>query len=467
MASWCWSSLVLCLLLTSSSAHDDFFTSISKMTDLLFTEKDLLTSLKNYIQAEEKKLEQIKTWADKLEVLSAAATQDPEGFLGHPVNAFKLIKRLNTEWAEQESLVLSDMSDVFVSNLTVHRQNFPDSDDETGAAKALMRLQDTYQLDTDAIATGHLPGSSSNRGSLTVSDCFDIGRVAYSEDDYYHMQLWMIQALKQLDQGETSSSVDAITVLDYLSYSLYQQGELERALQLTKRLLELDPTDERATKNQKYYEHQLSNQKGAEEGAESARRPKVATHNVPDDFLPVMWSYEELCRGEGVSMLQRAGVHEAKSVDYRISKNAWLREHEHPVVDKINQRIEDITGLDMSTAEHLQVANYGVGGQYEPHYDFGPEDKSEEFGRRIATWLLYMSDVQAGGATVFTDVRVAVKPIKGTAVFWYNLYASGEGDDRTRHAACPVLVGSKWVSNKWIHERGQEFRRRCGLRKTD
>ncbi|XP_058476601.1 prolyl 4-hydroxylase subunit alpha-1-like [Solea solea] len=530
MASWCWSSLVLCLLLTSSSAHDDFFTSISKMTDLLFTEKDLLTSLKNYIQAEEKKLEQIKTWADKLDVLSAAATQDPEGFLGHPVNAFKLIKRLNTEWAELESLVLSDMSDVFVSNLTVHRQNFPDSDDETGAAKALMRLQDTYQLDTDAIATGQLPGSSSNRGSLTVSDCFDIGRVAYSEDDYYHMQLWMIQALKQLDQGETSSSVDAITVLDYLSYSLYQQGELERALQLTKRLLELDPTDEQATKNQKYYEHQLSNQKGAEEGveegAESARRPKGVTHNVPDDFLPVMWSYEELCRGEGVSMtprrqirlfcryydnnrhpryvigpvkqevewdrplivryhdivsdkdmetvkelakprLQRAGVHEAKSVDYRISKNAWLREHEHPVVDKINQRIEDITGLDMSTAEYLQVANYGVGGQYEPHYDFGPEDKSEEFGRRIATWLLYMSDVQAGGATVFTDVRAAVKPIKGTAVFWYNLYASGEGDGRTRHAACPVLVGSKWVSNKWIHERGQEFRRRCGLRKTD
>ncbi|KAG7507378.1 prolyl 4-hydroxylase subunit alpha-1-like isoform X1 [Solea senegalensis] len=62
MASWCWSSLVLCLLLTSSSAHDDFFTSISKMTDLLFTEKDLLTSLKNYIQAEEKKLEQIKMY---------------------------------------------------------------------------------------------------------------------------------------------------------------------------------------------------------------------------------------------------------------------------------------------------------------------------------------------------------------------------------------------------------------------
>lgn len=49
----------------------------------------------------------------------------------------------------------------------------------------------------------------------------------------------MVQALKQLDQGETSSSVDAVTILDYLSYSVYQLGELERALDFTRRLLEL------------------------------------------------------------------------------------------------------------------------------------------------------------------------------------------------------------------------------------
>lgn len=26
-----------------------------------------------------------------------------------------------------------------------------------------------------------------------------------------------------------------------------------------------------------------------------------------------------------------------------------------------------------------------------------------------------------------------------------------------------MLSGVKWVSNKWIHERGQEFRRSCGM----
>ena len=35
--------------------------------------------------------------------------------------------------------------------------------------------------------------------------------------------------------------------------------------------------------------------------------------------------------------------------------SAWLTGYEHPVVDKINQRIEDLTGLEMDTAEELQV----------------------------------------------------------------------------------------------------------------
>ncbi|XP_069045124.1 prolyl 4-hydroxylase subunit alpha-1 isoform X2 [Lepisosteus oculatus] len=539
-----WIVVLLGGLLPQSRGHNDFFTSIGQMTDLLYTEKDLVTSLKDYIRAEESKLEQVKQWAEKLDKLTAMATQDPEGFLGHPVNAFKLMKRLNTEWGELESLVLRDMSDGFISNLTIQRQYFPNDEDQTGAAKALLRLQDTYNLDTQTLSTGDLPGplvGVTYKSTLTADDCFELGKIVYSDADYYHTELWMAQALRQLDQGE-EATIDKVTVLDYLSYAIYQQGELERALELTKRLLKLDPQHQRANGNLKYFEYTLLKQRETEQADEDSKpqdaKEKTISKNKgrPKDYLPERQKYEQLCRGEGIKMtprrrsrlfcrysdgngnpqyllgpvkqedewdrprivryidiisdheiekikelakprLRRATVHDPQTgklttAHYRVSKSAWLTAYEHPLIERVNQRIQDLTGLDVSTAEELQVANYGVGGQYEPHFDFGRKDEPDAFkelgtGNRIATWLFYMSDVAAGGATVFPEVGAAVWPKKGTAVFWYNLFASGEGDYSTRHAACPVLVGNKWVSNKWIHERGQEFRRPCGLQETD
>ena len=73
---------------------------------------------------------------------------------------------------------------------------------------------------------------------MTVEDCYELGKIAYSDVDYYHTELWMAQALRQLDEGE-ESTLDSVTVLDYLSYSIYQQGDIDRALVLTMRLLEL------------------------------------------------------------------------------------------------------------------------------------------------------------------------------------------------------------------------------------
>lgn len=55
-----------------------------------------------------------------------------------------------------------------------------------------------------------------------------------------------------------------------------------------------------------------------------------------------------------------------------------------------------------------------------------------------------MSDVEEGGATAFPFIKSVVTANKGNALFWLNLHNSGEGDVRTKHGGCPVLIGNKW-----------------------
>lgn len=73
---------------------------------------------------------------------------------------------------------------------------------------------------------------------MSADDCFGMGRSAYNEGDYYHTVLWMEQVLKQLDAGEEAVTTKA-QVLDYLSYAVFQLGDVRRALELTRRLLSL------------------------------------------------------------------------------------------------------------------------------------------------------------------------------------------------------------------------------------
>ncbi|XP_041988646.1 prolyl 4-hydroxylase subunit alpha-1-like isoform X5 [Aricia agestis] len=180
----------------------------------------------------------------------------------------------------------------------------------------------------------------------------------------------------------------------------------------------------------------------------------------------------EIIKNIAQPRLKRALIYNTESkrfasAEKRISKSAWLVDKESPVVERVSRRVADFTGLNMDTAEDLQVVNYGIGGHYTPHVDYAlPEHTqqfSDEVGNRIATVLFYMSDVAEGGATVFPKLSLSLFPVRGAAAVWFNLFPSGEGDRETAHAACPVLRGTKWVCNKWIHMVGQEFRRPCGL----
>ncbi|KFP83225.1 Prolyl 4-hydroxylase subunit alpha-3, partial [Acanthisitta chloris] len=379
-------------------------------------------------------------------------------------------------------------------------------------------------------SAGHPPlYSPSRRISLSADDCFHVGKVAYDIGDYYHSITWLEEAISlfRLSYGtwnpeDRSSLEDA---LDHLAFSYFMAGNISHALSLSREFLHYDPSNQRVSKNVAKYEKLLETGTAGAGGA--GRRvswvhtqPLSLSHaflgphspqSAPEDLLHLSCSYEtnsspylllqpakkemvqirpyvalyhdfisdaeaETIKGLAGPWLQRSVVasgEKQQKAEYRISKSAWLKDTADPVVRALEQRITAVTGLDLRPpyAEYLQVVNYGLGGHYEPHFDHATSRKSPLYrmksGNRIATVMIYLSAVEAGGSTAFIYANFSVPVVKNAALFWWNLRRNGDGDGDTLHAGCPVLAGDKWVANKWIHEHGQEFRRPCSADPRD
>jgi hypothetical protein len=55
----------------------------------------------------------------------------------------------------------------------------------------------------------------------------------------------------------------------------------------------------------------------------------------------------------------------------------------------------------------MQILHYEHGQKYEPHFDFFHDKVNQEMGgHRVATVLMYLSDVGKGGETVFPNSEV-------------------------------------------------------------
>lgn len=73
----------------------------------------------------------------------------------------------------------------------------------------------------------------------------------------------------------------------------------------------------------------------------------------------------------------------------------------------------------------------------------------------MLTVLLFLDDVEVGGATRFPMLNITVEPKRGRAVLWPNVKneALNEKDDRTIHQALPVIKGVKYAAKAWVHQR--------------
>ncbi|XP_013142464.1 PREDICTED: prolyl 4-hydroxylase subunit alpha-2-like [Papilio polytes] len=461
-------TLYICIVLALdwwAWTRAELFTAISDIEPLLATQKTIIDDLDDYVTKEEKRLGVLKKQIDVYRREHELAMADVDNYLGNPINAFTLIKRLTTDLDVIQNRI--KLGTDYVRNVTTNSAEvrYPTEEDLTGAAQALTRLQNTYKLDIGELAQGRLNGIVYS-AALTASDCYELGRILYNVKDYKNSLRWMEESLAKYKQENEDYNFTEVDILEYISYLHYLLDDGQTALEWTTKLFSIDPHHQRALSNIPYY---LKNV------AEKKERLQNKTEVIVEEetFLQKEKKvYEALCRGEMV----------IPSEISRKLKCTYLTKN-HPFLKLAPIKTEQVYiapdvfvyhgVLSDNEIEHIKTMARPRLPTHRPillvfkcvilflQKNELPYESAD--GNRIATVLFYMSDVAQGGATVFTELGVSVFPVKSSALVWMNLHPSGEGDLSTRHAACPVLRGSKWVSNKWIHQLGQELLAPCDL----
>jgi prolyl 4-hydroxylase len=142
----------------------------------------------------------------------------------------------------------------------------------------------------------------------------------------------------------------------------------------------------------------------------------------------------------------------------RTSRGLMLQRAETPLVAAIEARLAALTGWPAERGEGLQVLHYGGGNEYRPHFDWfdpgqaGGARHLARGGQRLATVILYLSDVAQGGATAFPSLGLQIAPRKGNALFFANTDAARIPEQLALHAGVPVHAGTKVIATKWLRE---------------
>nr|XP_041630374.1 prolyl 4-hydroxylase subunit alpha-2 isoform X3 [Drosophila kikkawai] len=510
--------LVFLALIQGEEQKSTHSLSVVTMVPLVNLEEKLIDNLEEYAKAMDHKLQNIRRNIQKMRTENKKAQLDAIGYLSNPLNGFSLVRRLHQDWAGWRQYMEQPVGASKIRNLDNLRSRLPCKEDLHDACEGLVRIQGNYELNITDIIRGKLQGRQHN-ASMSAIDIFAVGNYLLNTSRPASAIQWLQEVVIHSQESflPAEISVKEVEFLKLLALAHKGNQSFPNALALMESCLKLRPHDADLVRKCREIEELMGTPLNAtlkdEKKSYLSLKEMAIACNVTlknpaglhcfynfntTSFLrlaplkveqvglhPQVLLYHEVLSPREITSIIRIATQRMKvakttnkvktnsKTHYRTAKYHWIVKEMTKLGRRIKRRIGDMTGFDLQSSESYQVINYAIGGHYGPHYDFfnfstDHSKRKNDYrtgGDRIATVLFYLSDVEQGGATAFPTARYIVYPRAGTALFWHNLDTEGNGDLLSRHTACAVISGSKWVMTEWIREQAQMFIRPCLPRK--
>jgi prolyl 4-hydroxylase len=200
--------------------------------------------------------------------------------------------------------------------------------------------------------------------------------------------------------------------------------------------------------------------------APAAKRPVCESPRVRviDGFLPPRACRWLISRAQGG--LNRATMYNANTKRDEAfpgrTNSAFLFDifKADVIVAILRAKISTALQLPVFCLEPTQVFHYSTGQRIGPHFDFLEARTMIDYrtgepyaGQRIATFLVYLNGDFEGGETDFIQADYRFKGAEGDAVYFANIDADGQPDQRSLHSGRAPTQGEKWIISQWVHDR--------------
>lgn len=143
---------------------------------------------------------------------------------------------------------------------------------------------------------------------------------------------------------------------------------------------------------------------------------------------------------------------------FRTSETCDLNAQE-PAVCEVESMLAELNGIDPAYGEPLQGQRYDIGQEFKAHCDYFNRNGRDWdkycsiAGQRTWTFMIYLNEVEAGGATRFKALNKIFQPEAGKLLAWNNWRKDGSENPNTMHHGMKVRKGVKYVITKWYREK--------------